>query len=1706
MKRKALAILLTLIFALTCMPLNIVNAAPVVDDNRAITIPTISVTGAYAKPGSMVSVDLKIADNPGIAGARITLSYDTGLTLTNAENGPAFEVLDFTRPGNYTSPCNFSWDSESAEATEDGTILTLTFTVAANVSADDNLAINISYQYGDIYDIDLNNITVSMVGSYIDVIDFIYGDVNDDGTVNGKDVTLIRRFIAGGYNISINESAADVNCDGTINGKDVTLIRRYIAGGYGIELPVPPPCTHDLEHVEATPATCTEDGNIEYWHCATCGKYFSDANGSHEITQASTVIHATGHTYSTEWSYDATYHWHAATCGHENEISDCTEHTFNADNVCTVCGYDASPIPGMPYSIEFRIYEYNTNQGDDYIGTQFIDNSANEEHLWFSSTETFELKSISCAGYEFLGWYTPDGVRMTSVPVGTNHDLILYARWNAIVYDITYRVYMSPVGEITDARYLHYTVNKGLQDLPNPSINNYKFLGWFTDVTRTCGHCGHVLTGVEFKSAYCPSCGTYYVLKEGGNAVTKIPVGTTGNIVLNAQWTSYRNYAKQENNPEATTFIDTENGVIYFTYKIGTIINVPVGEELWRIQDVAGLESIISIEKTVKYSQETADYISNTISRMTVDSTTWGLSSDWSETEHVDETWAEEHGMTVEEAETILKGTTDSYSNTTSNGGSSTSSHSDGCTTVDYDSTTYDHGNGAKFYAEANIKYETACQANVGIAKAHSTFEVGGKLGGEYTQNQNWSEHTGTDTTNVSTDTSSSSSTWNNSSTSSHTEQASTSETSKSVIADVLSNSYNVGRSYIHGTTQTEEQGFSTSDSASVNTGSTVTLSTEDITTITKTYSTSGKSDGKYRAVIAGTFHVFAVVGYDVASKSYFQYTFSIMDDKTEEFLDYCPTEYNFDDNENTVLSFNVPNDIYDYVEQLTRETSGLNFKTNSNDHTATLMSYTGTDNEIIVPSFISTGTLEENNSMSYRVTAISANAFAGKNIKSVILSKYIDEIPQGAFKNCTELEQIWGAFTKIGKEAFSGCSKLEGFTIPSYVVSVGEDAFEGVPCVNARVLGEDYALYFAQEMYPNITDSNQLRSIAAELTETVACEILECGADMISIDISATIPEARFTLNASGISEFEIKGGNKTFTDLRINSEAGSTALRNVRISDCTRIPLVISSDVIILDTVYVNSPSFALLAKSQSVSITMVRDNTLISGSGNAVVCKDPTLISELSNRATIGCLDVFGNVYVCGNPPIPGVDYLDVTNGEIIYITDDQFNSLIRGCFTVTFNPNGGSVSTTSKDVEFGAKYGTLPTPTRATYDFMGWYTDPNGGTLVTADTVSTVIYDQTLYAHWELKQYTVTFNANGGSVSPTTMAAVIGTAPGSLPTPTRTGHTFTGWYTAASGGTQVTVSNWNTVIGGIDATTLVTNGLTLYAHWTPYSWTLQDLSVANCTINITRTSSPYAGASIGGITWGQTIYYGDVLAVQYVAHTGYTVDSHGSSSITVTGSLSRDHIWANVSINSYTYDIVYQSVNGTYLGMDRITRTWGTTVTIYAPDKSGQGYTTPDPQTVTWDSTTPKTITFTYGIASVGYTTQSGTMDTSPKLYYSASLQYQNRTATTVQVRVVWTASIGAGSWTVYGQRLNASTNAGSSSVQVVPFNAWKNSSSSDRSLTAATDWMTVNLSTTNATTASISIYLYQFNSNGTDMTPGYGTACVNTTWTMSIPAY
>ena len=54
---------------------------------------------------------------------------------------------------------------------------------------------------------------------------------------------------------------------------------------------------HYLERVAENVASCTGEGNIEYWHCTGCGKYYSDAAGNTEIAYEDTILDAVGHDF-----------------------------------------------------------------------------------------------------------------------------------------------------------------------------------------------------------------------------------------------------------------------------------------------------------------------------------------------------------------------------------------------------------------------------------------------------------------------------------------------------------------------------------------------------------------------------------------------------------------------------------------------------------------------------------------------------------------------------------------------------------------------------------------------------------------------------------------------------------------------------------------------------------------------------------------------------------------------------------------------------------------------------------------------------------------------------------------------------------------------------------------------------------------------------------------------------------------------------------------------------------------------------------------------------------------------------------------------------------------------------------------------------------------------------------------------------------------
>ena len=166
--------------------------------------------------------------------------------------------------------------------------------------------------------------------------------------------------------------------------------------------------------------------------------------------------------------------------------------------------------------------------------------------------------------------------------------------------------------------------------------------------------------------------------------------------------------------------------------------------------------------------------------------------------------------------------------------------------------------------------------------------------------------------------------------------------------------------------------------------------------------------------------------------------------------------------------------------------------------------------------------------------------------------------------------------------------------------------------------------------------------------------------------------------------------------------------------------------------------------------------------------------------------------------GGDKVTAID--KVTNDVMLYA------HWTANTYQVTFDAQGGN-EIAPMSVRADEVVTDLPTPERTDYAFDGWYTKADGGNKVTE--LSTV-KDVTLYAHWKLSHYTLTFDSQGGTeVQPITEN--IDTPFTSMPITTKTNYVFTGWYTKPEGGIRVTS---------------VTDGksMKLYAHWSEATYVL------------------------------------------------------------------------------------------------------------------------------------------------------------------------------------------------------------------------------------------------------------------------------------------
>ena len=439
-----------------------------------------------------------------------------------------------------------------------------------------------------------------------------------------------------------------------------------------------------------------------------------------------------------------------------------------------------------------------------------------------------------------------------------------------------------------------------------------------------------------------------------------------------------------------------------------------------------------------------------------------------------------------------------------------------------------------------------------------------------------------------------------------------------------------------------------------------------------------------------------------------------------------------------------------------------------------------------------------ESISFSSSVTYIDKNAFQGcVSLPKVTIPNTLSRMEWGAFSDCSGLTSVTlkGGANIIGFHVFENCTSLTSVSIPVGVTKVGDFAFNNCSALKSVILPKGLVeigqnAFAGCKSLPKVEFPSTLTSIGSGAF---------MGSGLQSVDIPSNVSVVWFSAfqNCTNLTSLTIGDGVK---EIGWEAFAGCTKLKSAVIPG-------------------VSTLGSSIFANCRNLTSVVIKDGpptipkSLFNGCTNLKTVYIPTSVGVIEGLAFFNC-DALTDVHYAGTKAQWDKILIDG-------LGENESNDRLRRAakhysskpaasetYTVKFDPNGGKVSTASKEYKANAALGTLPTPTRTGYKFNGWYTAKTGGTKVS--TTTKVGKDMTLYAHWAKNtatQYTITLNGNGAVVSPKSIKVNKNAAYLSkLPTPVRDGYEFTGWYTAKTGGTKIT------------SVTKATKSCTIYARWT------------------------------------------------------------------------------------------------------------------------------------------------------------------------------------------------------------------------------------------------------------------------------------------------
>ncbi len=338
-------------------------------------------------------------------------------------------------------------------------------------------------------------------------------------------------------------------------------------------------CTHSVVAVKAQASTCDREGYLDHWACELCGERYADAHGVTPIEPSEILLEKLSHTPVVDAAVPST-----------KQATGLTEGSH-----CQVCNETIIPQKEIPkLQAGYRSITYRNLNGAQ----------SPEPNQYSESAGLSNLPQPTLPGYVFKGWFTASqgGQVVDYIPEGSTQNYILYARWEAITYTIRY--FDAPQNENVTT----YTVEDEIY-LEDPNWSGLGFTGW-TEANDK------ITTELKNNKLYY-----------------KIPEGTTGNLVLTANWKLMRNIATPGTNTIMLGEYMEETGRYMFIYELGTIENVVIEElnsstsGLYNHTGAGDFTLTMSTENTMEES--IADSITKTISKSVSSSSEWEESKEW---------------------------------------------------------------------------------------------------------------------------------------------------------------------------------------------------------------------------------------------------------------------------------------------------------------------------------------------------------------------------------------------------------------------------------------------------------------------------------------------------------------------------------------------------------------------------------------------------------------------------------------------------------------------------------------------------------------------------------------------------------------------------------------------------------------------------------------------------------------------------------------------------------------------------------------------------------------------------------------------------------------------------------------------------------------------------------------------------------------------